>query len=35
MTMPDVFDLKPITYWQALRLILIAAILLGPRGVGN
>lgn len=29
ITMPDVFNLKPITYWQAFRLILIAGILFG------
>jgi len=27
ITMPDVFNLKVITYWQASRLILIAGIL--------
>jgi len=32
ITMPEVFSLKPITFWQAFRLILIAAILFGgPR----
>jgi hypothetical protein len=29
ITMPDVFNLKAITYWQAFRLILIAGILFG------
>ncbi len=28
-TMPDLFNLKTITYWQAFRLQFIAAILLG------
>jgi len=32
ITMPDVFGLKTITYWQALRLLLIAAILFGGGG---
>jgi succinate dehydrogenase hydrophobic anchor subunit len=29
MTMPQVFNLKNIEYWQAFRLLLIAAILFG------
>ncbi len=29
MTMPEVFHLKPITYWQAFRLMLIAGLLFG------
>lgn len=29
ITMPIVFNLKTITYWQAFRLLLIAAILFG------
>lgn len=29
ITMPDVFGLKTITYWQALRLLIIAIILFG------
>jgi hypothetical protein len=29
-TMPDVFGLKTISFWQALRLLLIAGILFGP-----
>lgn len=29
MTMPEVFGLKRISYWQALRLLLIASILFG------
>lgn len=29
ITMPDVFNLKPITFWQAFRLILISGILFG------
>jgi len=29
ITMPQVFNLKEVTYWQAFRLLLIAAILFG------
>lgn len=29
ITMPDVFDLKKITYWQAFRLMLIVGLLFG------
>ncbi len=29
MTIPDIFRLPKITYWQALRLLLIAAMLFG------
>ncbi len=29
ITMPDVFGLKIISYWQALRLLIIAGILFG------
>lgn len=29
ITMPQLFNLKEITYWQAFRLLLIAAMLLG------
>jgi hypothetical protein len=29
ITMPDVFNLKAITFWQAFRLIIIAGILFG------
>ncbi|KYH31964.1 MULTISPECIES: hypothetical protein [Neomoorella] len=29
ITMPEVFNLKRITFWQALRLLLIAGILFG------
>ncbi len=32
ITMPDVFNLKNITYWQAFRLLLIAGILFGAAG---
>ena len=32
-TMPDVFGLKSITYWQALRLLLISTILFGSHGM--
>jgi len=29
ITMPQVFDLRTITYWQALRILIIAGILFG------
>jgi hypothetical protein len=29
MTIPDVFGLKKITFWQAFRLLIMAAILFG------
>ncbi len=29
ITMPQVFNLNPITFWQAFRLLLIAAFLFG------
>jgi hypothetical protein len=29
ITIPQLFNLKEITYWQAFRLLLIAAMLLG------
>lgn len=29
ITMPEVFNLKRITFWQALRLLLMASILFG------
>jgi len=29
-TMPDIFDLKEISYWQSFRLILISTILFSP-----
>lgn len=29
ITMPEVFNLKRVTFWQALRLLLIAGILFG------
>lgn len=32
ITMPDVFNFKTITYWQAFRLLLIAGILFGAAG---
>ena len=32
ITIPDVFGLKAITYWQAFRLLIIAAILFGSGG---
>ncbi len=32
ITMPEVFTLKPVTFWQAFRLLVIASILFGgPR----
>lgn len=35
-TMPQIFNLKQINYWQAFRLLLIAAILFGgPNLVGG
>jgi hypothetical protein len=35
ITIPEVFNLRPITFWQALRLILIAGILFGgPNFIG-
>jgi len=33
ITMPEVFNLKTITYWQAFRLLIIAGILFGAGGV--
>lgn len=33
MTVPEVFGLKTITFWQAFRLIIIAAILFGGGNV--
>lgn len=37
ITMPDVFNLKKINYWQAFRLLLIAGLLFGggSRVVGH
>ncbi|MTI81467.1 MAG: hypothetical protein FH758_11420 [Firmicutes bacterium] len=32
ITMPQVFNLKEITFWQAFRLIIISAILFGGGG---
>ncbi len=32
ITIPDVFGLRSITYWQAFRLLIIAAILFGSGG---
>ncbi|KAF1084936.1 hypothetical protein SPSYN_01072 [Sporotomaculum syntrophicum] len=28
-TIPELFNLKPVTYWQAFRLLLIAGLLFG------
>jgi len=33
ITLPEVFNLKTITYWQAFRLLIIAGILFGAGGV--
>ena len=33
ITMPDVFNLKEITYWQAFRLLIISGILFGSANV--
>jgi hypothetical protein len=33
MTLPEVFGLSAVTYWQAFRLILIASILFGSPGM--
>jgi hypothetical protein len=30
ITMPQVFNLKEITYWQAFRLLIIAGLIFGP-----
>ena len=35
ITMPQVFDLKIITFWQALRLLLIGAFLFGAGRSGG
>ncbi len=35
ITMPDVFNLKKITYWQAFRLLIIAGILFGGPHIGH
>lgn len=35
MTMPQVFNLKEITFWEAFRLIIIAGILFGGPGIIN
>lgn len=36
ITMPDVFGLKEITFWQALRLLIISGLLFGgPMAVGS
>lgn len=35
ITMPDVFNLKKIDYWQAFRLLLIAGILFGAVRIGQ
>ena len=35
ITMPEVFGLKQITYWQSLRLIIIAFLLFGVWGTGG
>ena len=35
ITMPDVFNLKVISFWQAFRLLLIAFILFGSGNIGS
>ena len=35
ITMPQVFNLKEITYWQAFRLLLIAGMLFGGSALFN
>ncbi|EEG76028.1 hypothetical protein [Dethiobacter alkaliphilus] len=35
ITMPDVFNLKVITFWQAFRLLIIAAILFGGTNISS
>lgn len=35
ITMPDVFNLKVINFWQAFRLLLIASILFGSGRIGS
>jgi len=32
-TMPELFRIPPVTFWQAFRLLLIAAILIGGPGL--
>jgi len=34
-TMPEIFDLKKITYWQAFRLVLMSFVLFGVWSVGS
>jgi len=33
ITMPELFSMKQLSYWQALRLLLIASILFGGLGL--
>ena len=35
ITMPDVFGLKQITFWQAVRLLIISFLLFGIWGIGG
>ena len=35
ITMPQVFNLKEITFWQAFRLLLMAGILFGGIGIAT
>ena len=35
ITMPDVFKLPTISFWQAFRLLLITSILFGSAGYGH
>jgi len=34
-TIPELFNLKPVTYWQAFRLLLIASLLFGGPNLIN
>ena len=35
ITLPDVFGLKQITYWQAFRLLILASLLFGAGNASN
>lgn len=35
ITIPELFNLKELSYWQAFRLLLICAILFGGFNLGN
>ncbi|KJS14272.1 MAG: hypothetical protein VR67_00555 [Peptococcaceae bacterium BRH_c8a] len=34
-TIPELFNLKPVTYWQALRLLILASLLFGGPNLIN